>query len=58
MFGSLLALLLEAVVYDDCPNQWALYDPALLKVSGFGFGVYVWRFELCRECLLGGARVC
>mmetsp|Transcript_32988 Transcript_32988/g.77770 ORF Transcript_32988/g.77770 Transcript_32988/m.77770 type:complete len:1072 (+) Transcript_32988:97-3312(+) len=29
MFGSLLELLLEAVVYDDCPNQWALSRPML-----------------------------
>mmetsp|Transcript_32224 Transcript_32224/g.76547 ORF Transcript_32224/g.76547 Transcript_32224/m.76547 type:complete len:1079 (+) Transcript_32224:189-3425(+) len=29
MFGSLLALLLESVVYDDCPNQWALSRPML-----------------------------
>ena len=29
MFGQLLALLLETVVYDDCPNQWALSRPML-----------------------------
>jgi exportin-7 len=29
MFGNLLALLLESVVYDDCPNQWALSRPML-----------------------------
>jgi hypothetical protein len=29
MFGQLLAQLLETVVYDDCPNQWALSRPML-----------------------------
>uniref|UniRef100_A0A7S4KJ54 Importin N-terminal domain-containing protein n=1 Tax=Guillardia theta TaxID=55529 RepID=A0A7S4KJ54_GUITH len=32
MFGQLLALLLEAVVYDDCPNQWALSRPMLALI--------------------------